>query len=343
MTHYIPNSVKFRTGDSDGFKSRGGTEENKSYIESLIVSAYDTLFTAFLKNKHFEDEKPVIARHATTNGLGASKEGPGAAEKTVSARTKEVAHHPSLSLSLISIWDSLCFLRSFYSLLRFKRFPKGQFMPDIKITKLSEILLNMKKLKGKAIKTLTVDLVTEEVNQKNLIRLGDVFKDMGSIQHLNLKMNSGKIGREEIEILTNSIAKFKGLDSIEMNLMRNNLTGEEAITVSEAINNFLDVRSLVLYLEGNKIGPSGSSVIFSKFFDMSRLQLLRLNLNYCHIGSEGMRSFCSCLEENEVMQNLTSLQLSLKSNELQDEDISRFLGKLTKLTELKNLKLNFTL
>ena len=100
-----------------------------------------------------------------------------------------------------------------------------------------------------------------------------------SIQHLNLKMNSGKIGREEIEILTNSIAKFKGLDSIEMNLMRNNLTGEEAITVSEAINNFLDVRSLVLYLEGNKIGPSGSSVIFSKFFDMTKLQLLRLNLN----------------------------------------------------------------
>jgi hypothetical protein len=216
-------------------------------------------------------------------------------------------------------------------------------MPDIKITRLSEILLNMKKLKGKAIRTLTVDLVTEEVNQKNLIRLGDVFRDMGSIQHLNLKMNSGKIGREEIEILTNSIAKFKGLDSIEMNLMRNNLTGEEAITVSEAINNFLDVRSLVLYLEGNKIGPSGSSVIFSKFFDMTKLQLLRLNMNYCHIGSEGMRSFCNCLEEVEVMQNLTSLQMSLKSNELQDEDISRLLVKLTKLTELKNLKLNFTL
>lgn len=90
MTHYIPNSVKFKAGESEMYKSKGGSEENGSYIDSLIVSAYDTLFTAFLKNKHFEDEKPVIAKHAS-GGSAIGPEKGAATERNIGTRTKEVS------------------------------------------------------------------------------------------------------------------------------------------------------------------------------------------------------------------------------------------------------------
>ncbi|KAL4465239.1 hypothetical protein ABPG74_001953 [Tetrahymena malaccensis] len=165
------------------------------------------------------------------------------------------------------------------------------------------------------------------LKQNNLVI--DLMQKFQNLIQLDLKLREIKIQQQDIQELTQIIAKIKTLNDLTLNLVLNNLSGPSGTYLFESLSQWAHLKKLEIDVGATSLGDEGVIKLGKGLENLTNLINLKLGVYTNKLTNQGAAELGSSLSK---ILNLRTLDIDLCSN-----DITSLLGFANNLIQCHKL------
>ncbi|EAR95056.2 kinase domain protein (macronuclear) [Tetrahymena thermophila SB210] len=173
-----------------------------------------------------------------------------------------------------------------------------------------------------------------KLGKKQFVCIGSALAQCKNLQTLSIILSQVKVKAQDAQGLVSSLRNSVSLQQLSLDFNNHNFGEKGTQAVSSALKKLTNLLYLNLNLKNNNIGQLGFSSLISNLQCLENLKTLILKISRDSISKKiESLSFLSSLK------NLQTLQISLPSNDLDDNCAAYLSPALKSLTQLTNLSL----